>query len=70
MLINWYSNIFNIVNSQPFPIHLNKEVTPEIIKLHNPNAIIIATGSKPIIPNIKGIKNAVSADKVFNEELS
>jgi len=38
---------------------LNKEVTPEIIKKENPDVVIIATGSYPIIPNIPGINNEI-----------
>ncbi len=39
---------------------LNKEVTPDVIKEENPDIIILATGSYPIIPDIPGIdKNIV-----------
>jgi len=34
---------------------LNKEVTPEVIKEEDPDVIILATGSYPIIPDIPGV---------------
>ena len=45
-------------------IVLNQEVTPEVVKQHHPDAVIIATGGSPLIP--KGIsgtdgKNVVTA---------
>ena len=39
-------------------IKYNTEVTTELMKKVNPDAIILATGAKPIIPPIKGIDNA------------
>jgi 2,4-dienoyl-CoA reductase-like NADH-dependent reductase (Old Yellow Enzyme family)/thioredoxin reductase len=38
-------------------IKLNTEVTPELIEQENPDALIIATGSSYIRPNIPGIDN-------------
>ena len=35
---------------------MNSVFNPETIKRENPDAIILATGSKPIIPNIPGAK--------------
>ncbi|MBP2642869.1 MAG: NADH:flavin oxidoreductase, Old Yellow Enzyme family [Firmicutes bacterium] len=36
----------------------NTEVTPELVEKENPDAIIVATGSKYIRPNIEGIDNS------------
>lgn len=36
-------------------IKLSTEVTPEIIKAENPDALIIAVGGTPLIPNVPGI---------------
>ena len=38
-------------------IHLNTEVTPKLIAEINPNEVVIAVGSAPIMPPIKGIDN-------------
>jgi 2,4-dienoyl-CoA reductase-like NADH-dependent reductase (Old Yellow Enzyme family)/thioredoxin reductase len=48
-------------------IHLNEEVTAEKIILNKPDALIIATGSLPLIPLIPGIeeKNVVTARDVL-----
>ncbi len=44
-------------------IHLQQEVTPEEVLERKPDAVVVATGSLPIIPDIPGIdnKNVVTA---------
>lgn len=37
------------------PVHLNTEVTEELIQEVKPDAIIVATGAKPLTPPIKGM---------------
>lgn len=37
---------------------INTPLTSEIVQKHRPDAVIIATGSSPIIPKIEGIDNA------------
>ncbi len=46
-------------------ILLNTEVTDELVEKHHPDSIIVATGSTPIVPPIKGIKNARHAVDVY-----
>jgi 2,4-dienoyl-CoA reductase-like NADH-dependent reductase (Old Yellow Enzyme family)/thioredoxin reductase len=46
-------------------ILLNTEVTDEIIEQFSPDSIIIATGSRPIVPHIKGIENAHHATDIY-----
>lgn len=46
-------------------ILLNTEVTPELIERINPDNIIIATGSVPVIPAIKGIEKARHAGDIY-----
>jgi len=39
---------------------LNREVTPEVVREENPDVVILATGSQPILPAVEGIhKNIV-----------
>ncbi len=39
--------------------HLNQEVTPDTLKSHSPDVVVLATGSAPVYPQIKGINNAL-----------
>lgn len=44
---------------------LNTEVTDEIVDRFGPDSIIVATGSKPVVPRIKGIENACHATDIY-----
>ena len=48
-------------------VHLNTLVTKEMIEQENPDAIILATGARPLVPAIKGIdkENVVNAEDVL-----
>jgi pyruvate/2-oxoglutarate dehydrogenase complex dihydrolipoamide dehydrogenase (E3) component len=48
-------------------IQLGTEVTPEFVEKEKPDAVILATGAEPAIPDIKGIrgKNVVTAVDVL-----
>jgi pyruvate/2-oxoglutarate dehydrogenase complex dihydrolipoamide dehydrogenase (E3) component len=39
-------------------VELNKDVTPEIVEEFKPDAIVVATGSSPVDPDIPGISEA------------
>ena len=45
-------------------IHLNTEVTAELVKAEKPDAVVLATGGKPLVPNIPGIDNPKYAHAV------
>ena len=49
------------------PIHLNTEVTPELLEAEKPDAIIVATGAHPLMPPIPGIdgSHVVTAEDVL-----
>jgi 2,4-dienoyl-CoA reductase-like NADH-dependent reductase (Old Yellow Enzyme family)/thioredoxin reductase len=49
-------------------IMLQTDVTPQVIKKINPDVVIVATGSRPIIPDIPGInlKHVDTADNVLS----
>lgn len=38
-------------------LHLNTELTKEMVESQKPDKVIIASGAKPVIPNVPGIKN-------------
>lgn len=44
-------------------VHTGQKLTPELVKQIAPDVLIIATGSKPLVPNIPGIgqKNVITA---------
>jgi NADPH-dependent 2,4-dienoyl-CoA reductase/sulfur reductase-like enzyme len=44
-------------------VNLGKSVTAPMVQQINPDAVILATGARPLIPNIRGVnnKNAVTA---------
>lgn len=35
--------------------HLNQEVTPDTLKAHSPDVVVLATGSVPVYPSVEGI---------------
>lgn len=46
------------VNRTGVDIRLNTEVTPELVEKIKPDHLIVAIGAQPVVPPIKGIKNA------------
>jgi thioredoxin reductase len=54
------------VQSRKINVVLGKEFTKEAIAGYKADAIVIAIGSKPVIPPIKGIENAVHALDIYN----
>ena len=55
-LLDWYKVS---LNKQKIKIEFNTLVTPELISEENPDIVIIATGSTPIIPEIPGVKKSL-----------
>lgn len=51
-------------------IHTNTEVTPEYVEKQNPYALIIAVGSEPLVPPIKGLdgENVVIVNNYYLEK--
>lgn len=48
-------------------VHLETELTEEIVLREKPDAVVVATGSNPIMPNVPGIENVnvVAAQQVL-----
>ena len=48
--------------------HLGREVTAETVKEVNPDVVILATGSRPLLPHVRGIDNPIvcSFDAILN----
>ena len=51
-------------------VHLGEEVTPEMVLQKQPDAVIVATGGLPFLPEIPGTEegNVVTMKKVLTEE--
>lgn len=47
------------------PMHLGVEVDEAAIEAFAPDAVVVATGAKPLTPPIPGIENAVAAEDVL-----
>lgn len=58
------------VNKADIRILMNTEATPELIKELNPDALIIATGSKYVSLPIPGINKAIKPDTAIKREVS
>lgn len=57
--------LVRMTNKRRINVLLNTEVTDELIERINPDTIIVATGSAPVTPAIKGIENARHATEVY-----
>jgi 2,4-dienoyl-CoA reductase-like NADH-dependent reductase (Old Yellow Enzyme family)/thioredoxin reductase len=51
-------------------VHLNTEVTPEMLKKEEYDTVLVAVGAEPIVPRIPGVggKNVVFAEDVYGNE--
>jgi len=65
-------NLVNYLSRQMKKLDINlecgKEVTPEIIKAANPDAVIVAIGASTLVPEIPGVENAISAIDVHKDQ--
>ncbi len=57
-LLNWYDGQLKKMGVE---IKLQVEATPELVKKAKPDKVIVATGSTPIIPNVRGIEKPIVA---------
>jgi 2-enoate reductase len=59
-LLKWYETELEELKVK---INLGKKVTPELLQKEKPDAVIMATGSKPVIPDVPGInkENVITA---------
>jgi 2,4-dienoyl-CoA reductase-like NADH-dependent reductase (Old Yellow Enzyme family)/thioredoxin reductase len=66
-LRNYRNLLIRRVKERDIEVILNKECTPADIKDFNADAIILAIGSSPIAPPIKGIENAMQALETYRD---
>jgi 2-enoate reductase len=55
-LLNWYKTELEGLKVK---IHLKAEITPGFVNEKNPDAVIVATGSKPILLNVPGANKQI-----------
>ncbi len=55
------------VKARDIKVILNKEFTPADVASSGADAVIIAVGSSPVLPPIKGIENAIKALDVYDD---
>ena len=65
-LRNFKNVLIREVEKRDIDVRLNSEATPEFIKEFAADTVIIATGSLPTCPPIKGIENAHQAMEVYD----
>ncbi len=61
-LIKWYEAQLKQLGKK---VMTDTIATPKLIKKLNPDVVIVATGSEPLMPDIPGIENAVTADDIL-----
>ena len=66
-LATFISSARQNLSDMQVPIHLNTEVTPELLEAEKPDVIIVATGAHPLMPPIPGIdgSHVVTAEDVL-----
>ena len=68
-LRRYKNSLITRVNKLNISVRFNTEATAEFVKQENPDALIVAIGSQPIVPNIPGISgpNVMYALDVYRE---
>lgn len=66
-LSTFVSSLRKSLEDLKVPVHMGTEVTEDLIKAEKPDAVIIATGAKPLVLPIEGIHgaNVVTAEDVL-----
>ncbi len=70
--INWLRDyLVTQIKKSNVALHLGTEVTADTVKKAKPDVIIVATGARPMIPDIPGIKNknVVTAHDVLDNKV-
>lgn len=54
--LGWFIDYYEkFLDASKIDIRLGQEADPEKVKAENPDAVLVAVGAKPIIPNVKGV---------------
>ena len=67
-IVPWVRYLVSQVGKAGVRVKLNTEATAELVSEENPDAVVIATGSTPVMPDIPGIDkpNVISAQGVLS----
>ena len=71
-LSKWIIYLSTQVKKAQVKVELNKEATPELIEKEKPDVVVVATGGKPLIPEIPGAEGTkvVTANDVLEGKLA
>ena len=71
-LYEFKQQLVYLLQKSTVEIHLNTQVTQELVKQNNPDVLFIAVGAAPIIPSIPGIQgeNVILAEDIYGHENS
>lgn len=50
------------------PVRLNTEATPDLVAAENPDIVVVATGGKPRLPEVEGLRSAMKSGFVVTLE--
>jgi len=67
-MLGWFMEyLLEMVKLHGVDVHMNTEVTLELVKKVRPDAVVVATGSEPSVPGIPGVdtEKAVTARAVY-----
>jgi len=67
-ILPWIDYLVNQVKKARVEVKLNTDATPEMITMRKPDAVVIAAGGTPVMPDIPGINksNVVTAQDVLS----
>ena len=68
-LRNFKNMMIREVERRTIEVKLNTEATPEFVKAFGADAVILATGSEPSCPPLKGIEHAHQAMEVYDKTI-
>ncbi|MBM3132809.1 MAG: NADH-dependent flavin oxidoreductase, partial [Chloroflexi bacterium] len=71
-LSKWVKYLRTQIEKAGVEVHLNTEVTPELVGKEKPDAVVIAMGGRPSVPSLPGIdsENVVTAHDVLAGKVS
>jgi 2,4-dienoyl-CoA reductase-like NADH-dependent reductase (Old Yellow Enzyme family)/thioredoxin reductase len=70
-MLGWFKDYLRqMLELNGVDVHVNTEATLDLVKSESPDAVVVATGSEPIIPGIPGVdaERSIAARSVYGKE--